>query len=355
MKVRKILFINRRLSVGWAERVMTLLANATAKRGIETDMVVLQDMERTYQVDEKVNIIQFKHEKYNPIIKAFKRIMDLRHIMRKGKYDAVVVFMHVDGFYTIISQGFKKENLIISERNDPRRFKQLYVKIGRKLLYPLASKFVFQTEDAMNCFPENIRKKSYVISNPINENLPEPYTGERDKEVIAIGRLVSQKNFPMAINAFEKFYNKNPEYKFTIYGDGPLRESLEKTIKEKELENVINLPGFSKNIIEDIKKAGIYISSSDFEGISNAMLEAMAMGIPTVCTDCPIGGAKMTIKNNENGVLVPVGDEDALYRAMDKVANDSTFAKEISENAIKIRKELSIDKILDKWIDVMER
>ena len=300
-------------------------------------------------------IIQFKHEKYNPIIKAFKRIMDLRHIMRKGKYDAVVVFMHVDGFYTIISQGFKKENLIISERNDPRRFKQLYVKIGRKLLYPLASKFVFQTEDAMNCFPENIRKKSYVISNPINENLPEPYTGERDKEVIAIGRLVSQKNFPMAINAFEKFYNKNPEYKFTIYGDGPLRESLEKTIKEKELENVINLPGFSKNIIEDIKKAGIYISSSDFEGISNAMLEAMAMGIPTVCTDCPIGGAKMTIKNNENGVLVPVGDEDALYRAMDKVANDSTFAKEISENAIKIREELSIDKILDKWIDVMER
>lgn len=225
MKVRKILFINRRLSVGGAERVMTLLANATAKRGIETDMVVLQDMERTYQVDEKVNIIQFKHEKYNPIIKAFKRIMDLRHIMRKGKYDAVVVFMHVDGFYTIISQGFKKENLIISERNDPRRFKQLYVKIGRKLLYPLASKFVFQTEDAMNCFPENIRKKSYVISNPINENLPEPYTGERDKEVIAIGRLVSQKNFPMAINAFEKFYNKNPEYKFTIYGDGPLRES----------------------------------------------------------------------------------------------------------------------------------
>ena len=219
----------------------------------------------------------------------------------------------------------------------------------------MASKFVFQTEDAMNCFPENIRKKSYVISNPINENLPEPYTGERDKEVIAIGRLVSQKNFPMAINAFEKFYNKNPEYKFTIYGDGPLRESLEKTIKEKELENVINLPGFSKNIIEDIKKAGIYISSSDFEGISNAMLEAMAMGIPTVCTDCPIGGAKMTIKNNENGVLVPVGDEDALYRAMDKVANDSTFAKEISENAIKIREELSIDKILDKWIDVMER
>ena len=81
----------------------------------------------------------------------------------------------------------------------------MYVKIGRKLLYPLASKFVFQTEDAMNCFPENIRKKSYVISNPINENLPEPYTGERDKEVIAIGRLVSQKNFPMAINAFEKF------------------------------------------------------------------------------------------------------------------------------------------------------
>ena len=141
----------------------------------------------------------------------------------------------------------------------------------------------------------------------------------------------------MAINAFEKFYNKNPEYKFTIYGDGPLRESLEKAIKEKELENVINLPGFSKNIIEDIKKAGIYISSSDFEGISNAMLEAMAMGIPTVCTDCPIGGAKMTI------------------RAMDKVANDSTFAKEISENAITIREELSIDKILDKWIDVMER
>ena len=97
----------------------------------------------------------------------------------------------------------------------------------------------------------------------------------------------------------------------------------------------------------------MYVSSSDYEGISNSMLEAMAIGMPVVCTDCPIGGAKATIKDGENGLLVPIKDADALYMGMKKVIEDKALADKLSHNAAKLRDELSLDKITDRWIELL--
>ena len=108
-------------------------------------------------------------------------------------------------------------------------------------------------------------------------------------------------------------------------------------------------PGYISNVNEKMCNAAMYVSSSNFEGISNSMLEALAMGVPTISTDCPVGGARMMIQNNENGILIPVGDEEALYKAMLKIAEDSEFAQKISNNAINIKQEYSIDKIVKKW------
>ncbi len=354
MKVNRILFVNRRLSVGGAERVMTLLANAMAERGINVDMVVLQNMEQTYEVSPKVNLVQFKHESLNPIFRGIKRIVALRKIIKKGSYDAIISFMHIDSFYTLIA-GFGMRNIIISERNDPRRFNKLYVKIGRRLLYPMAKQLVFQTDEAMSCFPRKIREKSCIIPNPINNNLPQPYEGIREKIVVAVGRMVPQKNFKLAIDAFELVHKEFPEHKLIIYGDGPLKKEMMEYAREKGLENFIDFPGFVKDIIEKIRKADVYISSSDFEGISNSMLEAIAMGIPSVCTDCPVGGAAMIIKNNEKGILVPVGDKFALYDGIKRILSDKDFALKLSRNAVKIRKEYSIDNICQKWLDVIDK
>ena len=102
-----------------------------------------------------------------------------------------------------------------------------------------------------------------------------------------------------------------------------------------------------------MKDASIYVSSSNYEGISNSMMEALAMGVPTVCTDCPIGGAALMIKNNINGILIPVNDEEALYKAMEKIIENKEFTEKISSNAIKIKEEYSIEKIVNKWEELI--
>ena len=352
MKVDRVLLVNRRLSVGGSERVMTLLANGMAEAGISVDMVVMQNMERTYTVSDKVNIIQFDFDKFNPVKKAVKRLSELRRIMKKGNYNGVISFMHIINFYTLIA-GVGVKNIAVSERADPRKAVTLPIKWGRKLLYPRADKLVFQTEDAKSCFPKKIQKKGYIIPNPIDSDLPEPYKGERTKEIVAVGRFTTQKNFKMSVDAFEMLHKEFPEYKLVIYGDGPLKSEIAEYVKSKNLEGFVDFPGFVKNVTDKISKASVYISSSDFEGISNSMLEALAMGIPSVVTDCPVGGARMTIKNNENGILIPVGDTKALYEGIKKILTDKKFADRLSENSCKIRQELSIEKIVNRWLEVI--
>ena len=118
------------------------------------------------------------------------------------------------------------------------------------------------------------------------------------------------------------------------------------------VENVEFLP-FSVNVHEKIIKDAMYVNSSDYEGMSNAMLEAMAIGMPVVCTDCPIGGASSIIKNHVNGMLVPVSDSKALYQAMKMIIENQELEKQISVNASKIRQELSLTNIAEMWMELI--
>lgn len=95
----------------------------------------------------------------------------------------------------------------------------------------------------------------------------------------------------------------------------------------------------------------MFVLSSDYEGISNSMIEALAMGIPVISTDCPAGGSRMYIKNNENGILVPVGDKKALAEAMMKLAGNPEFAKQLSVNALKVKEQYALEKIADRFLE----
>ena len=88
--------------------------------------------------------------------------------------------------------------------------------------------------------------------------------------------------------------------------------------------------------------------------MSNSMIEAMAIGLPVVCTDCPAGGARAVIKNRENGLLVPIKDEEALFEAMSEIAKNPNLGKTLSLNASKIRCEQSADVIAEKWLELIE-
>jgi glycosyltransferase involved in cell wall biosynthesis len=87
--------------------------------------------------------------------------------------------------------------------------------------------------------------------------------------------------------------------------------------------------------------------------MSNSMLEAMAIGLPCVCTDCPAGGAGAVIKDGENGLLTPVSDAHALYLAMKKVAENPELAKKLSANSVNIKENQSVEKIIKEWMDLI--
>ena len=181
-----------------------------------------------------------------------------------------------------------KAKIIVSERNDPRNFQgKTITKLVSRYLMSKADGFVFQTNDACD-FYKKYKDRSVVIPNPVAdvpvilERLPNE---QRDKVIVTAGRLVPQKNHEMLIKAFGKIAYRFPEYKLIIYGEGELKEKLQLLSRDLSMGDRVVFPGSVNDLHEKIKNAELFVLSSDFEGMPNALMEAMAMGITCISTD----------------------------------------------------------------------
>lgn len=335
---------------GGAERMIVTLAQQFYDRGNDILLFTTRPPYNDYEINKGIHRSWSSYLGKSSIKRNVKCIKDIRNNIRQFKPDCIISFSTVPNILTLVSNfGFNKK-IIISERTDPARHpSSSFYRILRRILYPIADKIVFQTPDAMNYFPANIRNKGTIIFNPIRNDLPNVWEGEREHKIVGIGSLSEQKNWFMALQACESFFEDHPDYRLDIYGEGPEKEKLLTYINTRDsLKHRVNLKGFSQSAITDLNSAMMYISSSDYEGISNSMLEALATGVPSICTDCPVGGARIFI-NEENGFLVPVKDSVAMYKCMKKIADNKDLRTKMSINAIKIREQLQLDKIMDQW------
>ncbi len=350
--MKKVTFVCQHLGKGGAERVISILINNFVAIGWDVQLVMLFEEVIDYPISSNVSVICLNWNKMRSPFEVFPRLIKLRNII-KGDY--VVSFLYVAIFYTVFSLLGCKKRVIVSERTDPARDPVGWIhKCLRNISYALANTVVFQTNEAKSYFSGKIYRDSVVIPNPISNCIPDRFYGERKKEIVAAGRLEKQKNFSLLIKAFSQFNVENPGYVLKIFGQGSEEADLLKLVKELEIDENVVFPGFVQNVDEQMCDAALYVSSSDYEGISNSMIEALAMGIPTICTDCPAGGAREMIKDGYNGILVPVGDVKKLVFAMKKILNNPAFALEISEHAVEIREELAEKKIIPMWINLME-
>lgn len=348
--MKNILFICNGLSFGGAERVINILANNFIEKGYKVFILAFTDMDESYKLNENIitYCVSIKNKKY--FLRRIKRIAIIRKYIIKNKIDVAVSFSYYNNISLIFAAIGLKLQKVISERNDPAQIESKYlINYLRKLTYPKADLLICQTPDALDYYKNIMNTKSIVIPNPLMENLPLPYMGERKKEIISFSRIEPQKNIKMIIDAFCLFQKDYSEYSLKIYGNGTCVNELQDYIYNLGLENKAFLYPFCLNIHEKVKDASIFVLGSNYEGLSNSMLEAMAIGLPVIVTDCPCGGARMVIENGINGIIVPVRDVNAMYNAMKLLTNDKKLANDISKNAIKIKETLSSKMICLKW------
>lgn len=349
--MEKIVFIIPDMPGGGTERVVALLANEYSRRGIPTAILLFAGNQRVYPLDSRIEVVSVGGPSGGSFRARLGRLRRMRQFYRENKYCQIWAFSAMGAVFSAVAALGQEHFFLVSERNDPNRYDHRRI---RDLCYRLAKVVVCQTEDAANSFPAGIRRKSVVIPNPL-ESKEEPYTGEREKRIVAVGRLNAQKNHKLLLRAFASFVASHGDYVLELYGQGELEAELKALAEELRIDKRVMFMGFSDHVLADIRTAAMYVLSSDYEGISNSMLEAMTLGLPVIATDCPIGGSRMYIRDGVNGLLVPVGDEAALGCAMGRIADDPALGERLGREAVKLREELMTAKIADRFLALAGR
>ncbi|MDF2943525.1 MAG: hypothetical protein K0S01_2383 [Herbinix sp.] len=346
-----IVFVTRSMLSGGAERIIAELTKYMVKKSIECKIITLDKEKVFYHLPEQVEIHAIGEMSPNRYLDKWIRYKELRRYVKQLKPDLVLSLPEDIGIFVIPALLGTKIPVVVSERNNPWDMPwKKGTRLMRRLFYPFASGFIFQTEQAASFFSTRVRKRGIVLPNPLDlERVGKPWEGARRKEIVGAGRLEQQKNFPLLIKAFARFYESHPDYSLCIYGEGSLREELNNLAMSLLPPETYHLPGRTTELLEHMRGAAMFVLSSDYEGMPNVVIEAMAMGMPVISTDCPSGGSAFLIDNEKNGLLVPVGDEVALSKAMDRVAQSNEFAVEIGKNAQQIKHKLDSEVVAEKW------
>lgn len=348
----KIFFYINSLCHGGAERVICNLASQFADDGNECVLITSFSDECEYALNEKVKRVSLYDKplkgKISRNIKLVKRI---RKYLKEGNPDVIVSFMAEPNFRTIVAARGLSVKTIISVRNDPNKeYPNFIFRFLAKSLYKRADGVVFQTEDAKSWFPKKIQEKSKIIYNQVDDVFFQTrYDGVR-RNIVTTGRLVPQKNHELLIRAFALIADKVDDDLY-VYGEGELRGKLESLVKELNLEKRVFLPGVIQDVANTIKSAKLFVLSSNYEGMPNALMEAMALGLPCIATDCPCGGARALFGCEMKNCLVGINDEQLLAAKMYEFCNKDDL---IERTLVKEKASQFIGgKVFDEWKNFM--
>ncbi len=362
--MKSIAFHLNCLVQGGAERVVSNLANQFAKEGIKVYVATEWYDKDEFELDERVTRVHVGlregDEKKNRIVQFFLRVKYLKEFVREYKPDVLVAFAQRANYRALMAAGKSDTPVVISIRTDPvGHYDAFSDKVQIKWLFPRAAGCVFQTTGQKEFFKPYLQDNSTIILNPVN---PKYFGVERpevkDKSVVHHARLVDFKNQPLLCEAFLEVHKKHPEYVLKIYGpdsfDGT-KEILDKIIADNHAEDFILLMGGSDSLEKEVPKGGIYAFSSDWEGLPNSLLEAMAMGMPIVATDCPCGGPRTVMRDGENGLLVPIKDKEALANGMLKLIEDPELCDRLGKEAAKIEEITNGKAIFEQWSTYLDK
>ena len=353
---KRILFVTDTFGYGGAEKQLAFVAEGLIARGLNVGICNLNirgEHEGQRAIDSRVEMFVSDIAYRNTILSNYDFSAFIFKTAKTFHADLIVGFKQL-GCYAVLVGKLLHIPAIISERADPyRAYENANFPLRIKLwLTNHAAGGVFQTAAAQLFYSKKLQEKGVVIPNPIfvPKALPEIDYSLRPKTVVSLGRIDNhQKRLDVMLDAFSIFHSSHPDYLLKIYGNGEDEDLIKQWIIEKGLSQCVMMMGVSHNSLNDLSKEGIFLITSDFEGISNSLLEAMACGLPVVSTDHTPGGARMLINDGENGLLTPIGDVDALARSLALFADDSKLAESCGRNAKEVLIRFAPSHILDMW------
>lgn len=356
----KIAFYIGSLDKGGAERVIANLAEYFYSQNYEVYVVTKLKEKDEYTLSSGITRIiadiTAEEETNSRIGNLYARIRKLRKIWKEMKPDVIVSFIRKNNVMAIVSSRFLNIPVVVSVRSDPKRELQGKVmKLLSLFLFHFADGIVLQTKQARDFFPKSLQKKAVILPNSINPAfLNVQNKVEKQKEIVAVGRIDKNKNQRMLVEAFLEIANDYPDWCVRLYGDGEESLKLKELVKKVGMEKQVFFMGQVSNVAEEVCKASIFVLPSKCEGMPNALIEAMTLGTAVISTDCPCGGPADLIQNGENGILIGVDDKNALKEALIKVINDEKYRYKLASNASRIIEKLHPDIVNGQWKEYLE-
>ncbi len=346
-----------------AERVVVTLANAICERGLKLDLVVYQSDSYREQVSKHIRLINLHSSG------AMASIPSLVRYLREVRPKAVLSTIEQINIALLIARRLSgvPARIIIREANTTSRMldttKGVRGMLYRKLLpicYLWADGIVAVSQGVADNLTSKLhlpKTKVSVIYNPValdqllkNASVPvdHPWFEQGQPPVVTgVGRLSLQKDFATLIRAFAQL-RSCIKARLLILGEGEERGKLEELARELNVQKDMLLPGYVKNPHPYIARSSLFVLSSAFEGLPNALIEALALGIPVVSTDCE-SGPREILDNGRLGRLVPVADPNALSLAMLETLNQ-VEKKPISQEDLS---KFDLDSAVDAYIRML--
>ena len=356
----RITLVISTFAAGGAERVMSVMANYWAERGEDITLITLSSQsDDWYKLDPRVKrvglgVVSTSTHIGQAIRHNIRRVICLRQALRRANPDMVISFLDTTNVLTLMASRGLGIPVIVSERNDPHQRSIGMAWNGlRSVLYRHADAVVVQSCAARDwALRLQGIKTIHVIPNPVNPMLNESEQASSrhgsSHTIVAMGRLVRQKGFDILIEAFGRCVVKHTGWSLIILGEGEERLNLERLAAEQGITDIVRLAGLVPDPALILRQAGLFVLSSRYEGFPNALLEAMACGLPVIATDCPSGPQEI-IRDGIDGVLVRPGDVEALVEAMDRLMADSDERRRLGTGAREVIERFSMKRIMTIW------
>ena len=357
----KVLFITCSLGYGGAAKMLNFVAESLAERG---HTVHIANIQTTYKPGEYQRLVSDKIKVHDAgatsTKRGWRRFGQLKKIISvccENSIDIIIGFTFFPNLMGRIAGWCCSIPCVMSERGDPARTMSIF---DRSFLFLInrSTGAVFQTAGAGEFYGKGLKKRGIIIPNPIfiKEEIPKIAYADKKRSVVSVGRLDNnQKRYDVMLKAFAQFHETHRDYVLKIYGSGPAEGMMHQLAQELSITEYVQFKGVSLHPMKDMTPEGMFLITSDYEGISNALLEAMAVGMPCVSTDHTPGGARMLIQDHENGLLAPIGDVQGLALAMSEFADDPELAEKCGENARDVIERFDPDRIIDMWENYIEK